>query len=236
MKISVCMATYNGEKYIKDQLDSILSQIGKMDEVIISDDGSTDRTIEIIKSYDDDRITVYKNSKTKGYTKNFENALEKVKGDIIFLSDQDDVWLDNKVSKMISVLKKYDFVVSDCVIVNEKLDLISDSHFKIFNTNRGFIRNLLLPRYVGACMGFRRNVLSKCLPFPDNSTLCAHDYWICLISEMYFRCYKLDEPLLFYRRHGANASTGGDKSKNTLFHKLAVRVYTLYNLLKRFYK
>ncbi|MFW0743016.1 glycosyltransferase family 2 protein [Aliarcobacter butzleri] len=236
MKRSVCIATYNGEKYIKEQLGSILSQIGENDEVIISDDSSTDNTVETIKSFNDNRIKIFKNTKEKGYTRNFENALEKASGDIIFLSDQDDVWVENKVQKMTEILKEYDFVVSDNSIVNENLEIINKSHFEVYKTSKGFLTNLLLPRYVGACMAFKKNVLQKSLPFPNNAKLSAHDYWISLIAEMYFKCYKLDEQLLLYRRHGANASSGGEKSKNSLGHKLKVRIYTLTHLLKRLYK
>ena len=236
MKISVCMATYNVEKYIKEQLDSILCQIVENDEVIISDDSSTDNTVEIIKAFSDNRIKIYKNTKVKGYTKNFENALEKANGDMIFLSDQDDVWVENKVQKMTEILKEYDFVVSDNSIVNENLEIINKSHFEVYKTSKGFLTNLLLPRYVGACMAFKNNVLEKSLPFPENAKLCAHDYWISLIAEMYFKSYKLDEQLLLYRRHGSNASSGGEKSKNSLSHKLKVRIYTFIHLLKRLYK
>ena len=236
MKISVCMATYNGEKYIKEQLDSILCQIVENDEVIISDDSSTDNTVEIINAFNDDRIKIYKNEKEKGYTRNFENALEKASGDIIFLSDQDDIWIEDKVKKMTEILENYDFVVSDNSIVNENLEVINKSHFEVYKTGRGFIKNLLLPRYVGACMAFKRNVLEKSLPFPDNAKLCPHDYWISLIAEMYFKSYKLDEQLLLYRRHGANASTGGEKSKNSLIHKVKVRIYTLIHLIRRLFK
>ncbi|KIM06024.1 MAG: alpha-L-Rha alpha-1,3-L-rhamnosyltransferase [Sulfurovum sp. AS07-7] len=228
------MATYNGEKYIKEQLNSILVQLGVDDEVIVSDDGSSDRTVEIIKSFNDSRIKIYNNSKEKGYTRNFENALEKASGDIIFLSDQDDVWVKNKVSRMVEILKDYDFVVSDNSIVNENLEVINKSHFEVYKTSRGFIKNLLLPRYVGACMAFKKNVLEKSLPFPGNAKLCVHDYWISLIAEVYFKSYKLDEQLLLYRRHGANASSGGEKSKNSLSHKLKVRLYTLIHLIQRF--
>lgn len=236
MKISVCMATYNGEKYIKEQLDSILCQIVENDEVIISDDSSTDNTVEIINAFNDDRIKIYKNEKEKGYTRNFENALEKASGDIIFLSDQDDIWIEDKVKKMTEILENYDFVVSDNSIVNENLEVINKSHFEVYKTKNGFLTNLLLPRYVGACMAFKKNVLQKSLPFPNNAKLSAHDYWISLIAEMYFKSYKLDEQLLLYRRHGSNASSGGEKSKNSLSHKLKVRIYTFIHLLKRLYK
>ena len=89
--ISVCMATYNGEKYIQEQIDSILCQLSKDDELVISDDHSTDATCDIIKSYNDRRIKLFLNELAKGVTHNFENALLHSKGDIIFLADQDDV-------------------------------------------------------------------------------------------------------------------------------------------------
>ena len=98
-KISVCIATYNGERYIREQLDSILSQLSLDDEVIISDDGSKDSTIEIISSYLDSRIKVFKNNGKHGYVGNFENALNHSSGDFIFLSDQDDIWELQKIEK-----------------------------------------------------------------------------------------------------------------------------------------
>jgi glycosyltransferase involved in cell wall biosynthesis len=235
MKISVCIATYNGEKYIQEQLESILMQLDEKDEVIISDDSSSDNTIEIIRSFDDARIEVFINTKGQGYTRNFENALEKATGDIIFLSDQDDIWVEEKVAKMQEYLQDYDFVVSDNMIVDEALNIIEESHFSLFHTKQGFIRNLLLPRYVGACMAFRKEVLQKCLPFPKNFKLTAHDYWISLIAELYFSVYKINEPLILYRRHGSNASSGGNKSSNSLKHKVMVRLYTLFHLIKRFF-
>lgn len=94
--ISVCMAAYNGEKYIKDQLSSILKQIGPNDEVVISDDGSKDKTKNIVDSLNDTRIRYVENRNKHGFTHNFENALRLAQGDYIFLADQDDIWLDNK--------------------------------------------------------------------------------------------------------------------------------------------
>ena len=93
------MATYNGSRYIKEQIDSILSQLSALDELIISDDHSTDSTYKIIKSYNDNRIKFYLNELEKGVTHNFENALLHSKGDTIFLADQDDVWNKEKIQK-----------------------------------------------------------------------------------------------------------------------------------------
>lgn len=118
--ISVCIATYNGEKYIKEQLLSILPQLGKKDEVIISDDHSTDNTLDIVKGLNDNRIKIVMNNREKGYTSNFENALSYAIGDYIFLSDQDDIWMSNKVDYCIAELKEYDLVVSDAILINSK--------------------------------------------------------------------------------------------------------------------
>ena len=115
MKVSVCLATYNGEKYIYDQLISILKQINKNDEVIISDDCSSDSTISIIKSLNDKRIRIFHHERIAcGYKgtmktcylvgKNAENALQHARGEYIFLADQDDVWHKNKVSVCFSYL------------------------------------------------------------------------------------------------------------------------------------
>ena len=99
------MATYNGQEYVKEQIDSILCQLGKDDELVISDDHSVDQTQHIIETYTDPRIRFYENELAKGVTHNFENALKKSKGDIIFLSDQDDVWYPNKIKEMVAFLQ-----------------------------------------------------------------------------------------------------------------------------------
>src|SRR5665647_351760 len=111
--ISVCLTTYNGEKYILEQIQSILCQIGYDDEVIISDDGSTDHTLKILNKQEDHRIIIHHNSNSKGIISNIENALTHAKGDIIFLADQDDVWLPNKVKICSEVLKSCLLYTSD---------------------------------------------------------------------------------------------------------------------------
>lgn len=234
MKISVCMATYNGEKYIYEQLKSILNQLNTNDEVILSDDYSTDNTIEIIKSFNDSRIRIIFNENEKGYTSNFENALKHAQGDIIFLSDQDDVWMDGKVESMVEKLLSSDLVVSDVEIVDENLNLIEPSHFKLHKVKTGFMHNFLATRYIGASMAFKKEVLKKALPFPKQKKLCAHDYWLTIIGEAYFKVELIENPTLKYRRHLSNASTGGDKSKNSLWQKLINRAYSFIALVGRF--
>ncbi|MEH8175713.1 glycosyltransferase family 2 protein [Aeromonas veronii] len=233
MKVSVCMATYNGEKYIKQQLESILCQLNADDEVIISDDGSNDETIDVVRRLNDSRIKIIINDGPRGYTNNFENALKNCNGGIVFLADQDDVWLPGKVNKYIDMLKSYDFIVGDCRVVDDKLDELSASHFKSCNVKKGFFNNLVFPRYIGACMAFNRNVLSIALPFPGHTKYIAHDYWLSLIAELRFNVCVLNEPFMLYRRHSSNASTGGGRSKNTFPHKMKVRIIACSMLIKR---
>src|SRR5687768_11846473 len=119
--VSVCMATKNGAKYIREQLDSILAQLDPSDEIVISDDASTDETISLIESYNDNRIRLLKNKSSVGISRNFEISLTVSKGEFIFLADQDDVWTSNKVEVMKKSLDRYDLVVSDCLLVDHSL-------------------------------------------------------------------------------------------------------------------
>lgn len=231
--ISVCMATYNGGKYIKEQLHSILKQLGPEDEVIISDDGSIDDTKKNIKEFNDLRIVLLDNQLEKGYTRNFENAINHAKGSIIFLSDQDDVWHDDKVKIMLKELEIFDFVVSDAIISNSNLIRTQGSHFKLHKVKAGFLVNWIKTRYIGACMAFNKKILERALPFPQNQQLCAHDYWLTVVAEAFYKVKIIHIPLLKYRRHSSNASTGGEKSSNTLLFKIKVRFYTLTQLIKR---
>src|SRR5437867_11201695 len=165
-KISVVMATYNGEKFIEEQLISITSQLCDDSEIIISDNGSTDRTIDIIKSLNDDRILLITNNITKGLVFNFENALKKATGDIIFLSDQDDIWLPGKVEICKQYLNKYHLVVTDAKVIDEDLSVLSESLFQVYNSGPGTFRNLIRNSFIGCCMAFRHEILQLVLPFP----------------------------------------------------------------------
>lgn len=167
-KISVCIATYNGEKYLKKQLDSILNQLKKEDEVIISDDTSTDATVEIIKAYNDRRIILIENQKFRSPIYNFENALKHASGDIIFLADQDDIWIDNKVCTVKKYLKSYDLVISDAEIIDTNDETLYRSFYALNNSRKGFIKNIIKNSYLGCCMAFNRKILESALPFPKN--------------------------------------------------------------------
>ena len=141
--ISVCLATYNGQRFIKRQITSILSQIGEEDEVVVSDDGSTDDTLTILRDLNDSRIRIIDGAHRHSPTWNFEKALEGARGEYIFLSDQDDVWMPEKVSVTMKYLQQYDCVVSDNVIVDAEGSVIADSFYAI--NKIGAIANMIHP-------------------------------------------------------------------------------------------
>ncbi len=230
MKISVCMATYNGEKFLKEQLDSILPQLSPEDEVIISDDGSTDATLEIIESYKDKRIHLY-HSTHKNLIFNFENALRRSSGDLIFLSDQDDIWFEDKVKKCAEQLNEHRLVFSNAAMFKDG----DKNDFELFFTNdgkkTGLWNNLYKVNFLGATLAFRKSVLERALPFPKK--IAMHDIWIGLVAETMGRTHYIDEPLVYYRRHTAAASTTGSKSGNSLATKITIRFDLAVAVLRR---
>ena len=230
--ISVCVATYNGEKHIKEQLESILSQIGKNDEVIISDDGSSDNTINIIKSFSDVRIKIFINSLQNGVVGNFNNALLHASGEVIFLSYQDDVWLENKVKLSLEKILNYDLIVTNCMVTDANLNIVDRSYFDLVNSGTGFIKNIYKSTYLGCCLVFNRKVLDAILPIPNNLMM-YHDWWIGFIAEQKFKVHFESKPLLLYRRHGNTTSSTVGKSKNSLFFKIKSRWQLLTLGLKR---
>lgn len=234
--ISVCIATYNGEKYIQSQLKSILDQLSPVDEVVLSDDGSTDNTVPFVEKFKDSRIRIIYNKSEKGYARNFENAISNAKGDFIFLSDQDDVWLPGKVAETTKYLKDYHLVVSDALFVDENLNSLNYTFFGFRGGRTGFWRNLYQSQYLGACMAFRRDIFERLLPFPEKSDLCPHDLWISLIPEFFYKTMVIQKPLIKYRRHGNNVSTGGENSHNSSLKKVKFRLYCLINVLLRTFK
>ena len=231
--ISVCMATYNGEKYIRQQLCSIISQIGEGDEVIISDDGSTDSTLDTIRSMADGRVRIVKGPCRQSPTQNFENALSHAKGDYIFLADQDDVWLPGKVSTCMKWLNRYDCVVSDAEMADESLRVIEKSYYSVHHTKPGRWYNLFVKNgYMGCCMAFTRRVLDAALPFPNG--IAMHDLWIGNVAAFRFSVRFIGEALVTYRCHGGNASfTATGKSGFSLRKKLSIRLSTAINLIAR---
>lgn len=212
MKISVCIATYNGSAFIQQQIASILPQLRAEDEVIISDDSSTDNTLEVIRSFDDSRIKIYSDQKFKNPIFNFENAINKSTGDIIFLSDQDDIWAADKVEKMSSNLTEYDLAVSDCSFIDDANKIITNSYFDIVKSGPGLFKNLKKNTYFGCCMAFKRVVLKKALPFPKHIPM--HDIWLGFVGDLFYNVIFIPEPLTLYRKHQNNVSIASDVISN----------------------
>ncbi len=239
--ISVCIATHNAEKYIVEQLDSILSQLSEKDEVVISDDGSTDATISLIQSLHDNRIRILQYVQRLDYgkkylssyyyaTANFYNALRNAQGDIIFISDQDDRWREDKVSISLSYLREYDIVCSNFSVIDQDGKLVQDVFWEEgYFDDLNLLQILKYLPFRGCCLAFKRNVLENAMPFPD--TLFLHDCWIGLNAVFSHYRYKfIDEPLLLYRRHGNNVSSL--ESPNSIFFKISYRFKLLSQILR----
>ena len=230
---SICIATYNGEKFIRQQLTSILSQINIDDEVIISDDDSTDNTIEIIKSFNDNRIKIVRGG-FHHFKWNFVNALKYAKGDYIFLSDQDDIWIENKYTSCLQELKKVDLICHDSIVVDENLKTIIPSFFQYYNSGRGIIKNSIKNTYFGACMAFNRKVLENALPIPQTMEI-GHDIWIGLVAESIGKVKFINTPYLLYRRHDtAITNISNDlksRSKRSFFIKIWSRFIVIYHII-----
>lgn len=229
--ISVCLATYNGATYLREQVDSILPQLGNGDELVISDDGSTDETLQILVAYKDERIKIFHNKGRHGFIGNFENALRHSKGDYIFLSDQDDIWIPGKVEKCVTMLEKYVAINHNSLLVNQKGEPTGNDFFTLHKSKGGYWQTLIRNSYSGCCMAFRRELLNSALPFP--SQIASHDIWIGLLAEKHGKTLFYNEPLLFYRRHDSNASSTSEKSKMSFLDQLKYRIYFFLHSLTR---
>lgn len=228
------MALYNGSEYVEEQLKSILIQLSDADEIIISDDGSTDDSLKIVQGLDDDRIRLIKNESTNNLILNFENALKHARGKYLFLSDQDDVWEPHKIHTMLMYLEDYDLVVCDCSVINRNGIIINDSYFKLRGSGTGLIKNLIKNRYVGCCMAFNRFVLNKSLPFPK--TIPMHDWWIGMVAEAFGKPFFCGKPLVKYRRHDKNASPFIKYNQYGFFEKVGFRMNLCWVLFKLFFR
>ena len=230
---SVCVATYNGEKYIEQQLRSILSQIAPDDEVIVSDDGSTDKTLTIVRAIGDSRIRI-RHSQAHYFRDNFIGAMREAQGEIVFLSDQDDVWLPGKYERCVKELQDADLVCTNSQMTDENLHVIEPDFFSVYHSGKGILKNAMNNTYYGSCMAFRRTLLQDALPVPPTREI-GHDIWLGLVAEMTGRVKFIDTPYLLYRRHGETAtSTTGllHRSRRPLWKKIWSRIVVLHYICK----
>lgn len=208
MKISVAMAYYNGGTYIEEQMESILSQIGRQDEVILSVDGASDGSESILldMAKKDSRIRVVKGP-GKGVVKNFENAIRHCTGEIIYLSDQDDIWKPDKVKRVNAAFADSEVkaVLHDAEIVDENGKATgAESLFALRKSRAGLLKNLIKNSYVGCCMAFRRELIPVICPIPKEMYM--HDYWIGTAAEYMGQVCFLKDKLIGYRRHSSNVT------------------------------
>ncbi|HEY5482722.1 MAG TPA: glycosyltransferase [Propionibacteriaceae bacterium] len=208
--VSVCMATYNGARYLRPQLDSILAQLEADDELLVQDDGSSDDTVEILRSYGDPRIQLVANERNLGVISTFERCLARARHDIVFLADQDDEWLPGKLDAMVAHFldPHVTGVVTDALIVDADNAVTGDSIFPHFHSGPGVLHNFVKNSYLGCCMAVRRDVLAVALPVPRSVR--THDGWIGITADMLGEVVFLPTPYVRYRRHGANLSPMDD--------------------------
>lgn len=201
------MATFNGAAFLCEQIDSILPQLSEDDELVISDDGSTDGTWEMLSllAEHEPRVVLLEGPRL-GVCRNFENALRACRGQTIVLCDQDDVWAPDKLDTVIRALgdNEASVVLHDATVVDEQGNEIHPSFFALHRTRTGFWKNLWKNSYIGCCMAFSRRLLPYVLPFPD--TIPMHDQWIGLQGERHGGVIRIDRSLTAYRRHGRNAT------------------------------
>lgn len=229
MKISVALAAYKGEQYIAGQLESILLQLGENDEVIVSDDYPAGKTRDIVlEMASADKRIRYIEGPGKGVVKNFENALMHCNGDVIFLCDQDDIWLPGKVESVMNEIRNgAQLVLHDASVADADLNITDESYFSSHSSNTSFFGNIIRNSFVGCCMAFTRELMTQAMPFPEK--LPMHDWWIALVAlKKKRKTVMLRNPLILWRRHGDNV-TGG---KTSFAQKVTWRIKMISSLAR----
>ena len=232
-QIDVLLATYNGEKYIKEQIESILSQTYKNIKLIISDDCSSDKTVEILKEYEktDNRIELYIQKENLGVVKNIEFLLNKVENELYMLSDQDDIWLPEKIEKSVLKLKseKADLVFGDLEVVDKELKTIYPSFgdFMLLSKKINKYIDSYRMNYLYNCVTVctiisKKEFIKKILPLPTKSKYLLHDHWIALMVSLNGKLAYMKEKYIKYRQHGNN-EVGTKKVSHKMDNLLEIR-------------
>lgn len=245
-RYSVVMCTYNGASYVTEQLNSILNQTLSPAEIIISDDGSTDETYEILRNIAriNPKITLLPQGGRRGINKNFEYVLSQATGDFVFLSDQDDVWEVDKIKIFSDKIehekinpKDIVLIFSDLLVVNSSLQIAHDSFWSsaglnVFSYMPSKYLPLIMENVVTGCASVVSSGLIKvALPFPDK--IAMHDHWLALVANFMGSILSIPKPLVKYRQHGANAvgATGSNIFVNARHFRLRyIRSLSLFNV------
>lgn len=225
------MAAYNGEPHIAEQIDSILPELGRHDELIIVDDCSTDQTAQLISAIEDPRIRLVAAGTNSGYVRTFERALEHARGEYVFLSDQDDIWIPGRVELMISAMEQSSLVVSNCQHIEGTPGRFQRIRLRE-KDSRHTIRNALgilvgYRLHWGCAMALRSSLLDQVLPFPAYMRE-SHDQWIAMVGVANRSIQYLETDTILHRLHGDNLTPKGIRSFTKI---LSARVVFLRNLL-----
>jgi glycosyltransferase involved in cell wall biosynthesis len=239
MKKSICMATYNGELFIKEQMDSILAQLQDDDEIIIVDDCSQDSTLELLRKENDCRIKIFVNNTNQGHVFSFSKALMLATNEVIFLSDQDDVWEPDRVELMMNELTKSNklFLSSNYSHIDANgsalIDFLPklrkcDSERHIFNIFGIFAGTR---PYSGCAIAFKRELLPIILPIPSHVE--SHDLWIAMASNIIKSNIHFEYNTLKRRWHGNNFTPLKRRSLNIILISRFKFAYSFLCLLSR---
>lgn len=233
MKCSICLCTYNGQEYIDCQIQSILSQIQPNDELIVIDDCSNDNTAMLVQQFNDSRIKLIINENNIGPVKSFEKAIQLSKNDFIFLSDQDDVWIDGRYLLMTNALSN-----SEALLLTSNSSFINNNSEPIIFNIEGvseldsykYFKNIInifkgKTNYYGCCMVFKKDLIELILPIPK--LVESHDLWIAMCANLAKKNIHFEAPTLQRRIHGKNASV---ISRN-LIEKILARIYFSFQIL-----
>ncbi len=229
--ISVVMATYNGEAYLPEQLRSVVEQLAPGDELVVSDDRSTDNTLAIVQEIAGDRARILITGGRLGPIRNFEHALAHAAGDVIVLADQDDVWLPGRLQRVrdhfTASAAPFDLLVMNSTVTDGQLRPTHDSLFKRMRAGPGQLKNVVRNTYVGCHMAFRRSLLDVAMPFPP--AIPMHDMWLGLASEWVGPVRFDPVPSMLWRRTGQNYT----KARYSTWQRLVWRVGLIRSLLGR---
>lgn len=211
-RVSVCLAAYNGALYISEQVQSILAELHADDEIVIVNDCSTDNTVEIVLSIDDPRIRLINADVNAGYVRTFERALSEARGEFIFLSDQDDIWIPGRVDLMVRALADKAIVVTNCQHIEGPLGKFHELRLSSDYSSRP-IRNIIgivvgYRLHWGCAMAMRASALRQVLPFPPYMTE-SHDQWVATVGNVNGSIAYLEEDSVLHRLHSENLTPPG---------------------------
>lgn len=240
MKTSIALCTYNGEKFLQEQLESFLIQTKLPDELIISDDFSTDSTVRILKNFEKHApfpVRIEINQKQLGIVKNFEKAISLCANEIIFLSDQDDVWMGGKIEEITRQFEQngnLGMVFTDAELIDEnsqKLNktLFAETFRKADKSKPLFDLCLNKNVVTGATIAFRGKYRKDFLPIPNNIPNIIHDGWIALAISAIAECKRLEKPLIKYRQHGQQQLGLFGKTYKNSIERLKEEITVLQN-------